>query len=232
MGADPDQLNFFSESCRTMNHPSAFPFIPGKPLDYWLNSDAARLSPETTSSGLRDMAWTFGQFRGLMMAMAGLGTTLLAGGLLALIMMPATLGLWISLIAVGLGLLGMSLWAQKAKLPAIAHSKQPGTSRAAGTIGSGVTLASGMALLACGIMALALHGWLGEGPGPAFSFFVVMLLIVSGTASVFIAPAYCIQHARRDFRRYIDKNPALRQELETLSLTWRDPFGARSFGPL
>lgn len=215
-----------------MHDATPYPAAPLMPLDYWLNSDASRLAPETTVSALRDMAWTYGQFRGLIAALTGLGAVLFCGGVLAVVMMPGTLGLWVSLIAVGLGMVLSGALVRRTKLPAIARAKQPATSRAAGTTSSGAALAAVIALAAGGTTTLALSNWLSEGPGPAFSFVAVMLLIVLGTASVFMAPAYCIQHARRDFRQYINTNPALRQELEALSLQWRDPVANMSFGPL
>lgn len=211
-------------------HP--YPAAPLMPLDYWLNSDSARLAPVMTPSALRNMAWSYGQYRGLIAASVGLGAVLLAAGALALAMVPGTLGLWIPFIVVGLAMVLSGVLVQRTKLPAIARTKQPATSRAAGTTSSGVALAVVSALAAAGPMAFALSSWLSEGPGPAFSFIAVMLLIILAAASVFIAPAYCIQHARRDFRRYIDTNPALRQELEALSLQWRDPVANQSFGPL
>ncbi|SEF02382.1 hypothetical protein SAMN04489740_3817 [Arthrobacter alpinus] len=215
-----------------MNYTTPFPAMPGKPLDYWLDSDMARMAPETTTSALRDMAWAYGQWRGFAVAMTGLGTAVLAGGLLALIMMRGAPGLWISLILGGLALLCVSIYITTAKLPKIARAAQPRTSRAPGRTASGLSLAALMVFAVGGPMALALHGWLSEGPGPAISFVVVALLFLLGIASVFVGPAYCAQHARQGFRGYINKSPALRQELEALSSTWHDPSGNRSFGPL
>lgn len=215
-----------------MNHTGPFPATPGKPLNYWLESDMARLAPETTTSALRDMAWSYGQWRGFAVAMAGLGTAVFAGGLLALVMMPSTAALWISLLVAGLAMVGVSIFITTAKLPKIARAARPRMSRAPGKTSSGLSLAALMIIAVGGPMALALHGWLSEGPGPAFSFVAVALLFLLGTVSAFVAPAYCAQHARQGFRSYIEKNPALRQELEGLSFSWHDPSGNRSFGPL
>ena len=215
-----------------MNYPGPFPDAPGRPLSYWLDSDMARMAPETTTSALRDMAWTFGQWRGFAAAMAGLGTAVLGGGVLAVAMMPAVPGLWISLLVAGAALLAVALIVRSTKLPHIAQAAPPQTSRAPGKTSSGVGLAVLIFVAVGGPMALALSSWLSQGPGPAVSFVVVALLFLLGTASVFVAPAYCIQHARRDFRSYIEKTPALRQELEAMSLDWQNPSGTRNFGPL
>lgn len=215
-----------------MNYSGPFPANPGRPLSYWLDSDMARMAPETTTSALRDMAWTFGQWRGFAAAMAGLGTAVLGGGVLAVAMMTAMPGLWISLLVAGAALLAVALFIQSAKLPRIAQATPPQSSRAPGKTSSGVGLALLIFVAVGGPMALALSSWLSQGPGPAVSFVVVALLFLLGTASVFVAPAYCIQHARRDFRSYIDRTPALRRELEAMSLNWHDPSGTRNFGPL
>ncbi len=215
-----------------MNHTGPLPTGARNPLHYWLDSDVARLAPAATTSALRDMAWTYGQWRGLAAAMAGLGAALLAGGLLALGMMTSTPALWLSLILTALAMLGVYTYIQRAKLPKIARTAQPRISRAPAKTSSGVGLAGLITLGVGAPMALALHGWLAQGPGPAFSFITVAVLFLVGNASVFGAPAYCAQHARRGFRSYIAKNAPFRQELLALSLTWDDPSGNRNFGPL
>ncbi len=215
-----------------MSHTTPFPAMPQRPLDYWLNSDMARMAPETTTSALRDMAWTFGQWRGLAAAMTGLGIAVLGGGILAVATMPGVPGLWISLLVAGAAMLAAAVVIRSAKLPRIAHVSPPQASRAPGKTSSGVGLAALITLAVGGPMALALGGWLSQGPGPAMSFVLVALLFLVGTASVFVAPAYCMQHARRDFRAYIARTPAVHQDLEAMSLNWHDPTGTRNFGPL
>lgn len=215
-----------------MNYNHPFPATPGKPLQYWLESEMARLAPATSSSVLRDMAWTYGQWSGFAAAMAGLGGAVLSGGLLALVMMPGTQALWISLLLAGLGMLGVCAYIHRIKLPGIVRAKQPLTSRAPGRTSSGVGLAALMVVSVGAPMSLALGGWWSQGPGPALSLVVVALLFLWGTASVFVAPAWCAQHARQGFLRYIGRNPAVRWELEAMSLNWYDPNGSKNFGPL
>lgn len=215
-----------------MNYNHPFPATPGQPLAYWLESDMARLAPVTSNSVLRDMAWTYGQWSGFAAAMAGLGAAVLGGGLLALVMMPGTPGLWISLLLAGMGMLGVCAYIRRVKLPGIVRAKQPLTSRAPGKTSSGVGLAALIVVAVGAPMSLALGGWWSQGPGPAVSLVLVALLFLLGTASVFVAPAWCAQHARQGFLRYLGKNAAVRRELEALSLSWYDPSGSRNFGPL
>lgn len=194
-----------------MSYSNPFPPLPGHPLTYWLDSDMARTAPETSTSALRDMAWIHGQWRGLSGAVTGLGITLLGGGLLSLVTMTSAIAL---------------------KLPKIPQSRRPMASRAPQKFTSGVNVAILVAAAVGLPVAFAVSGWLTQGPVPAFSFIAVCLLIVLGTSSIFAVPAYRAENARRDLRTYIDRNATMRTELESLSMTWHDPHGNRTFGPL
>lgn len=215
-----------------MNYYTPYPPTPGQPLDYWLNSDVARMAPPTTPSALRDMAWTYGQYRGLAGACTGIALCLLGGGILAAALMTGVPALWISLLAGGLALAATGVLVPRLKLPKIAHVPPPGISRGPERISSGVGLAIFIGVATGAPLVLVLSGWLSQGPGPALGFFAVMALFLLGIVSAFVVPPYFAQNARRDFRRYIDTTPALRQELEAMSLNWRDPHADRPFGPL
>lgn len=215
-----------------MNYSSYGPAMNGRPLDYWLNSDVARMAPPETQSALRDMAWAYGQWLGFRAAVGGLGATLVAAGILALAMMGSSAALWSTLILAGLALTATAGLVGRRKLANVAHGKQPRSSRAAGTSASGIGLALFITVVMVAIMFSGFSGWLTQGPGPAFSLFAICLLILFGSLSVFAAPGYCSQHARPYFRARIDRDPKLRQELEAMSLAWHDPVANRSFGPL
>lgn len=215
-----------------MNYYTPYPATPGQPLDYWLSSDMARMSPLTTPSALRDMAWTFGQYRGLAGACTGIGACLLAGGILAAALMTGVPALWISFLLCGLALAVAGVLVCRLKLPKIAQLPPPGISRGPERISSGLGLAIFLGVATGAPLAFALSGWLSQGPGPAFAFFAVMALFALGIASAFVVPPYFAHNARRDFKRYIDNTPAVRRQLEMMSLNWRDPHADRSFGPL
>lgn len=215
-----------------MNVSSGYPAMPGQPLDYWLSSDMARMAPPTTPSALRDMAWTYGQYRGLAGACTGVAACLLGGGILAAALMTGVPALWIPLLAGGLALAAVGGLVRRLKLPQIAHVPPPGISRGPERVSSGLGLAIFLGVATGAPLTLALSGWLSQGPGPTFAFFAVMALFVLGMASAFVVPPYFAQNARRDFRRYIENTPALRRELEAMSLNWRDPHADRAFGPL
>lgn len=215
-----------------MNYSPRYPATPGQPLDYWLSSDMARMAPTTTPSALRDMAWTYGQYRGLAGACTGIAACLLGGGILAAAMMTGVPALWIPLLAAGLALAIVGVLVRRLKLPKIVHVPPPGLSRGPERVSAGLGLAIFLGVATGAPLVLALSGWLSQGPGPAFAFFAVMALFLLGMASAFIVPSYFAQNARRDFRRYIESRPALRHELEAMSLNWRDPHANRHFGPL
>ena len=215
-----------------MSYSNPFPPLPGHPLTYWLDSDMARTAPETSTSALRDMAWIHGQWRGLSGAVTGLGITLLGGGLLSLVTMTSAIALWLNLILIGLALFSTGALVRALKLPKIPQSRRPMASRAPQKFTSGVNVAILVAAAVGLPVAFAVSGWLTQGPVPAFSFIAVFLLIVLGTSSIFAVPAYRAENARRDFRTYIDRNATMRTELESLSMTWHDPHGNRTFGPL
>ena len=113
-----------------MSYSNPLPPMPGRPLAYWLDSDMARTAPQTSTSALRDMAWIYGQWRGLAGAATGLGIALLGGGLLALSTMTSAIALWLSLILAGLALLATSILIRVLKLPRIPRSQRPMASRA------------------------------------------------------------------------------------------------------
>ncbi|MDO5753894.1 hypothetical protein [Arthrobacter sp.] len=215
-----------------MSYSDPFPPLRGRPLTYWLDSDMARTAPETSTSALRDMAWIHGQWRGLSGAATGLGIAFLGGGLLSLATMTSAIDLWLSLILTGFALLATGALVRAMKLPRIPQSRRPMASRAPQKFTSGINLAI-LITAAVGLpVAFAISGWLAQGLGPAFSFIAVCLLIVLGTSSIFAVPAYRAENARRDFRRYVDRNAAMRSELENLSMTCHDEHGERNFGPL
>ncbi|WP_146070214.1 hypothetical protein [Arthrobacter sp. GMC3] len=215
-----------------MNYSNYWPAMDGRPLDYWLDSDVARMAPVQTQSALRDIAWAYGQWLGFRAAVGGLGATLVGAGFLSLAVMGESVTLWLTLILAGLALTTTAGLVGRVKLANIAHGKQPRSSRAAGTSASGIGLALFISAIMSAIMFSGFSGWLSQGPGPAFSLFAICLLILCGSLSVFAAPGYCAQHGRRFFRSRIDSDPKLRQELEAMSLAWRDPVANNSFGSL
>lgn len=211
-----------------MVQPAAFV----RPLDYWLASDAATMMPAQISSKLGDIAWNFGQLRGMCGAFAGMGLSLLGGGLLVLAHRPGLGALWISFVAAGAALVVLGALVLRAKSPRIAQQKQFPLSRAAPSLRSGVGMALFLFAITGGALALALFPWVSEGPAGVLAYAGILVMYLLFLASIFVIPGYFSEHAGRDLRRRIVEKPAFRTELESMSLSWRDEHGTRSFGPL
>lgn len=205
---------------------------PVQPLSYWLAPRTSSPSPDREPTRLRDLAWIFGQYRGLARASAGMGISLVLAGLLTLWRSPGLIWLWAILIVCGLGLVFNCRVIVKRKLPAIVHAKSPMASRAPARLSAGISLAL-LVLLGVGIpLSVALLPMLSDGPSGMLTFLVIYLLMMLFCVSAFILPSYEAQHARDSFRNYISNSPALQAQLEAAALSWIDPNGNRPFGPL
>lgn len=201
-------------------------------LDYWLHSDAARMAPVESTSALRDMAWSYGQWLGFRAAVGGLGITLIGGSVLTLLTAPGSVAVWLLLLLCGLALVVTAWLVARAKLPGVVHGRGPAISRAAGTTGSGLGLALFMAAASWVLLFVVFQSQLAQGLAAVLTLAAYCLLFLLGCLSVFAGPGYCAQHGKRFFRRRIDQDSKVRRELESLALTWRDPVADRNFGPL
>ncbi len=208
------------------------PPMQGQSLDYWMNSEVARISPPSTPSFLRNLAWSFGQWRGFAGAIAGVGIVCLGASLLVAVWQVQIVWLWVGLLLLGLVLTALGPWISARKIAKIARLKSPMLSRAAGSIAAGVGTGLFLSAVFVVLASFAIGPWFQQGFKGMASAALVYALIVILMFSVFVLPGYFSQHARRDFRRHIDKNGQLRKELENLAPTWIDPRGNSTFGPL
>lgn len=213
---------------RFLVQPAAFV----RPLSYWLDSDAATMMPALAGSKLGDIAWNLGQLRGMCGAFVGVGVSLLGGGLLILARRPEFAALWFAVVVTGAALVALGVLVLRVKSPGIARQKQFPLSRAAPTLRSGVGVTLFLFAMTGGALALALLPWVAEGPAGVLAYAGILAMHLLFLASIFTIPGYFAEHASSDLRRRIADSPALRAELETMSLSWRDPQGTRSFGPL
>ena len=184
-----------------------------RPLDYWLESHAASMMPAQIPSKLGDIAWNFGQLRGMCGAFAGIGFSLLGSGLLLLAHSPGLGALWISFLAAGATLVGLGALVLRAKSPRIAQQKQFPLSRAAPNLRSGIGVTLFLFAITGGALALALFPWVSDGPAGVLAYAGILVMYLLFLASSFVIPGYFAQHARRDLRRRIVENPAFRTEL-------------------
>ncbi len=203
------------------------------PLDYWLASGMAGMSgtaQDSLPSALRDMAWNRGQLLGLGAACTGTGAAMAGASLLVLLLDGAAVAsvIFLCLAAVLLGS-AVAVRGLLRRPPKVTPMMQ---SRAPGKFSSGLGFAAFMSVV-FGVGLFPVVGpLLREGPLQLLGFVAAYALMLLVTGSLFAAPAYFSQNARRLFRQQISKDPGLRRFLEEMALTWRDPRGARQFGPL
>ncbi|HEX9088671.1 MAG TPA: hypothetical protein VF867_14230 [Arthrobacter sp.] len=217
-----------------MDPRQSYVFVPQarqRDLTHWLSDDAARITPDNVTTALRSMAGNRSQYRGMAGAALGTGVSFTGLGILGWISGGGP-GLLIGLSSPGLALavLGALIFRRvRKRMPKVAGMA---ASRGPGNFRSGLGATAFFALIV-GAMSYPLSTRLLEQGPEGFTLLVgyaVMVLVFIG--SVFTVPAYFIEHAARDFRADIAASPGLRQSLEEMSLTWRDPVGAREFGPL
>lgn len=90
-----------------------------------------------------------------------------------------------------------------------------------------------MAVGSSGLMlALALSGDASLSPGSIAGAVLGVFFLVAFFAGTLLIPAWHIENAAHLFRSRIGKEPGLRQTLEEMSRTHRDPNGRTQFGPL
>lgn len=190
------------------------------------------MSSQQTSSKLRDLAWAYGQWHGFAGAVVGIGIATVGTGILVAIRQAHLVWLWILLLALGAALVVFIPLIARRKIATITQRKSPKLSRAVESVAGGMGGAIILSAIGIVLASIALNPWWQQGLKGMVSIFAVYALTVLLVGSVFVVPGYFAQRARRDFRRYIDANPALKKELEAMSLTWVDPVANRDFGPL
>jgi hypothetical protein len=214
------------------NQPYARASAPRQlPLSYWLSQEAPASAQALTPSALREMAWNFGQFRGLAAVCLGVGAACLGGTGLTLLARPAAIAVLVGLFIAGAALLGSGLLLLRRMRRRVPSVRPVMSSRAPGKLSSGIGLTVFLSLV-LGVLLLPAAFLLADGPGGMAAVVALYVLFLVATTSVFALPAYFMEHARRDFRAAILADPELRSALEAMALVWTDPVGYREFGPL
>lgn len=211
-------------------HPS--PSTPRQlPLSYWISQELPQSAQALTPSALREMAWNYGQFRGLAAACIGVGGACLGGAALTLLASPDAVGVLLGLFLAGAALVTAGVLLQRRVKRRVPSVRPVMASRAPGKLSSGIGLTVFLSL-ALGVLLLPAALSLADGPGGMAAVVAMYALFLVATSSVFALPAYFMEHARRDFRAAILADAELRGALEAMSPVWTDPVGYREFGPL
>lgn len=205
---------------------------PKHELRYWLDPRTTDVVGSVADSALRTMAQSYGARRGAAGASIGLGIALALAAVTNLLTANAAPlpALWLGLAAVALLVLGRISWRRiKSAAPPV---RNVATGRASTSLAGGWILGTVLAIVMCLVAHLVLQIQLDSTARGFIAYAGYQLAVATSMLSVFMLPGYFSHHARRDLRRLIDSDPRVRTGLEALSLSWVDPVGTRSFGPL
>lgn len=213
---------------------SSTPFAaaqPAHPLDYWLSSELARISPPNAPSRLRQLADAQGAIAAAWSSAIGCGPVLILGGGFISVMSGSSAGvLVLGLLGAALVVLGASSWKRvRATLP---NTNRLLISRGPGSARGGVVMVSALATILGGILAVALIGGASRGTSTLVAIIGGYLLTVLLLVACILIPSVVMGRARQSFRRRVQANPVLRTAVEHELATWRDPYGNAGFGPL
>lgn len=200
-----------------------------KPLDYWLSSELARVSPQEAPSRLRQLADTQGTLAaGWSSAISGGPVMALAGGLISALSGNPVWVIVLGLIGVALAAVGVLSWKRvRTRLP---NTDKPLTTRGPGNARGGITTMAVLAALIGAGLATAFPAAVERGTSGAL--IGAYLLIVALLCACILVPSIVLGRSRQSFRRRLDVDLNLRKAVETDLATWRDPYGTAGYGPL
>lgn len=204
---------------------------PAHPLDYWLSTELARISPPNAPSRLRQLADVQGTVAAAWSAAIGGGSVLTMGGAFISVMSGNHAGvLLLGLMGAALAVFGVFCWKRvRATLPntdRLLIGRGPGSAR------GGIVMVSVLATVLGGILATALPGISSRGTSTLVAVIGAYLLIVILLVACILVPSVVMGRARQSFRRRVQVNPVLRAAAEDDLARWRDPYGHAGYGPL
>lgn len=220
------------------------PLVPGRPQgEYPVASTARRLPldawlavhPGTGGLGvadtvLRTMASNYGLMRGLAASCLGTAGVLVAATALAVLHDAPAAGAWLLLAAAVLAACGLGTLRGRTvrgvpSASLLAH-------RGAGTVRSGMTAGLVIGAVLTAVVLPVTLPMLRGGGADVVTALAVHVLVLAQALCVFAVPAWFVEHAVRDFRAAVLRDPRRYAALDRLSRTWDEPFGTREFGPL
>ena len=205
-------------------------YAQGRPLEYWLSADLAKVSPPQAPSRLRQLADAQGALAAAWSGAIGGGPLmLLIGAVVSTLTGNPTWVLSLGLPGIALGLLGWRGWKKvRSRLP---DTNKLLINRGPGSAKGGVWATLGMAGLLAAGFALAVPSAFERGSLATLLgvYFMMVLLLMVGI----LIPSVVMGRARGSFRERLLVDPALRQAVEADMATWRDPHGgSAAYGPL
>ena len=204
---------------------------PAHPLDYWLSSNLARVSPPNAPSRLRQLADAQGTLA------AGWSSAIAGGPVLALAsaFFSATSGSPAAVMvlgALGAVLLVLGLFSWKRVRATLPNTERLLMTRGPGSARSGVATVIVLAIILGGILSAFLPAAAARGNATVALLAGAYLLILALLVACILVPSVVLGRARQSFRRRVQTDPALRTAVENDLATWRDPYGNAAYGPL
>ncbi|WGM19236.1 hypothetical protein QEH68_14530 [Paenarthrobacter sp. OM7] len=202
-----------------------------RPLDYWLSTELAAITPAGARSRLREIADARGSSMGAWAAGIGMGAVLILLG----VILAIRLG---TLVPVpSLGLPGAAITALCCVFYARARDRLPRTSRlivnrGPGSLRSALSFVGFILLVFIGLFALTAKPTAWEDPALLQTLVTVVAFLVCLLVAAIIVPATIVGRSRESLRSKAANDPRFRALLEQDLATWRDPYGDAGYGPL
>lgn len=202
---------------------------PDHPLDYWLSSELARLSPPEARSRLRELADAQGALTAAWSAGAGAGAVFILTAIFITVMDGGVVPL-IALGILGAGLLVAGLLGRQRVRSRLPRTKRTLITRGPGSGRGGISM-----LVFFGVVLGAVFGYGAITSGSRATSTAMIgayILFMLFLAACVVVPSTIMGRSRESFRRKAQSDPRFRELLEEDLLTWRDPLGKASYGPL
>lgn len=215
------------------DQPERLHSYPGsdRPLEYWLSPELARLSPPEARSRLRELAdaqgtltaaWGAGIGGGVVFILTGIFIMVMGGGIGPVI----ALGIFGAALQVA-GILGCRR----------VQSRLPKTRRTLITRGPGSARGGISMIVFFGVVLGAVFGYgafnsNARGDSAVAALIGAYILIMLFLVACLLVPSVIMGRSRVTFRRRVQRDTRFRALLEEDLVTWRDPVGNASYGPL
>ncbi|MFJ6453724.1 hypothetical protein [Paenarthrobacter sp. NPDC091669] len=202
-----------------------------RPLDYWLSTELAAITPAGARSRLREIADARGSYMGAWAAGIGMGAVLILLGVI--------LAIWLgTLVPVpSLGLPGAAMTVLCCVCYARVRDRLPRTSRlivnrGPGSLRGALSFVGFILVAFIGLFAFTAKPSTWQDPAALLTLAAVLTFMVCLPVVGIIVPATIAGRSRESLRRKAAADPHFRTLLEEDLATWRDPYGDAGYGPL
>ncbi|MFF2654232.1 hypothetical protein [Streptomyces sp. NPDC058045] len=205
--------------------------LPERPLEYWLSPDLARLSPPEARSRLRELADTQGTLTAAWGAGIGAGAVLMLTGVFITVM-GGGVGPLAALGIIGAGLLVFGILGCRRVRSKLPSTRRTLITRGPGSARGGISMVAFFAIVFGALFGYGAFNSGARGGSTAAALIGAYVLIVLFLVACILVPSTIMGRSRETFRRKAENDPRFRALLEQDLLTWRDPVGNATYGPL